>query len=416
MKYLNRIQGSLYYLEKNIDINLNGRNVVITGANGSGKTTLLKKLHESIKVILTRNNQNYENYLNDLKYRQKQLTQHLIGSNEYQQIESQIEYNKKWLNDNNPSLDLEISNINNFIINFNNFKAVNLIFEAMRINNIQAATSTTSIQIEKDNVRQNYRQHGNQIMQLGMRLEQHLLNLKFNESLAGYEEKDEIKAKKFSDWFKNFNEQLTFLFEGIDTRLKFNIDTRKFSILQNERDFTFQELSSGYQAIFNIYAELLMSSEMFDVPPNELEGIVIIDEIDVHLHISLQRIILPFFMKAFPNIQFIVSTHSPFVITSTDNTVVFDLTKNELIEEDLTNFSYDSIVKGLFHVDTTNGEDLDKVIEAINQLLELENVNLSNLKTKIELLEKDESKLDPNAFLTLMRAKNYIIDNEVVRN
>ena len=112
MKYLNRIQGSLDYLEKNIDINLNGRNVVITGANGSGKTTLLKKLHESIKVILTRNNQNYESYLNDLKYRQEKLTQHLTGSNEYQQIQSQIEYNKKWLNDNNPSLDLEISNIN----------------------------------------------------------------------------------------------------------------------------------------------------------------------------------------------------------------------------------------------------------------------------------------------------------------
>lgn len=412
MKYLNRIQGSLYYLEKNIDINLNGRNVVITGANGSGKTTLLKKLHESIKVMLTRNHQEYKNYTNSLNYQQSQLDLHLSGSNEYHQIQSQIEYIKKWLNDNKPSLDLEISNINNFIINFNNFKAVNLIFEAMRINNIQAATSTTSIQIEKDNVRQNYRQHGNQIMQLGMRLEQHLLNLKFNESLAGYEEKDEIKAKKFSDWFKNFNEQLTFLFEGIDTRLKFNIDTRKFSILQNERDFTFQELSSGYQAIFNIYAELLMSSEMFDVPPDELEGIVIIDEIDVHLHISLQRIILPFFMKAFPNIQFIVSTHSPFVITSTDNTVVFDLTKDELIEEDLTNFSYDSIVKGLFHVDTTNGENLEEIIEDINELLKFGSSNLSQLKEKVELLQNFENKLDINAKLTLLKAKNKIIDSE----
>lgn len=412
MKYLNRIQGSLDYLEKSIDINLNSRNVVITGANGSGKTTLLKKLHESIKVRLTRNHQEYESHTNSLNYQQSQLVLHPIGSNEYQQIQSQIEYIKKWLNDKNPSLNLEISNINNFIINFNNFKAVNLIFEAMRINNIQAATSTTSIQIEKDNVRQNYRQHGNQIMQLGMRLEQHLLNLKFNESLAGYEEKDEIKAKKFSDWFKNFNEQLTFLFEGIDTRLKFNIDTRKFSILQNERDFTFQELSSGYQAIFNIYAELLMSSEMFDVPPNELEGIVIIDEIDVHLHISLQRIILPFFMKAFPNIQFIVSTHSPFVITSTDNTVVFDLTKNELIEEDLTNFSYDSIVKGLFHVDTTNGENLEKIIEDVNELLKFGSSNLSQLKEKVELLQNFENKLDINAKLTLLKAKNKIIDSE----
>lgn len=112
MKYLNRIQGSLYYLEKNIDINLNGRNVVITGANGSGKTTLLKKLHESIKVMLTRNHQEYKNYTNSLNYQQSQLDLHLSGSNEYHQVQSQIEYIKKWLNDNKPSLDLEISNIN----------------------------------------------------------------------------------------------------------------------------------------------------------------------------------------------------------------------------------------------------------------------------------------------------------------
>ena len=143
-----------------------------------------------------------------------------------------------------------------------------------------------------------------------------------------------------------------------------------------------------------------------------IEKFVIIDEIDVHLHISLQRIILPFFMKAFPNIQFIVSTHSPFVITSTDNTVVFDLTKDELIEEDLTNFSYDSIVKGLFHVDTTNGENLEEIIEDINELLKFGSSNLSQLKEKVELLQNFENKLDINAKLTLLKAKNKIIDSE----
>jgi predicted ATP-binding protein involved in virulence len=59
-----------------------------------------------------------------------------------------------------------------------------------------------------------------------------------------------------------------------------------------------------------------------------LEGVVFIDEIDSHLHVSLQRLILPFFTESFPKVQFIVTTHSPFVLMSTRDTLVYDLGKD----------------------------------------------------------------------------------------
>ena len=55
------------------------------------------------------------------------------------------------------------------------------------------------------------------------------------------------------------------------------------------------------------------------------EGIVLIDEIETHLHIGLQKKILPFLIGFFPNIQFIVTTHSHFVINSIENAIIYDL-------------------------------------------------------------------------------------------
>jgi predicted ATP-binding protein involved in virulence len=112
--------------------------------------------------------------------------------------------------------------------------------------------------------------------------------------------------------------------------LLFDSNKNKFSIQQNDKPlYTFQTLSAGYKAIFDVYADLLMRTEYFSISPTELDGVVFIDEIDSHLHISLQRLILPFFIESFPKVQFIVTTHSPFVLMSTKDILVFDLGKEE---------------------------------------------------------------------------------------
>ena len=139
---------------------------------------------------------------------------------------------------------------------------------------------------------------------------------------------------------------LKWILENTTTELIFTANGNRVLIKQDSRLFSLDDLSSGFKAIFNIYANLLMRAQMQNLAPEDLAGIALIDEIDVHLHISLQKKVLPFLIKAFPKIQFIVSTHSPFVITSQNTkTVVFDLTTNELIRDDLSRYSYESVIK-----------------------------------------------------------------------
>ena len=72
------------------------------------------------------------------------------------------------------------------------------------------------------------------------------------------------------------------------------------------------EISSGEAALLCLFGEILHQSDRIGQPLN-CEGIVLIDEIDKHLHITLQYNILPKLFNLFPKIQFIVSSHSPFL-------------------------------------------------------------------------------------------------------
>ena len=71
-------------------------------------------------------------------------------------------------------------------------------------------------------------------------------------------------------------------------------------------------MSSGEKACFSIFTELLRQADTLDQGLS-CPGIVLIDEIDKHLHIKLQKEIIPQLISLFPNIQFIVSSHSPFL-------------------------------------------------------------------------------------------------------
>jgi predicted ATP-binding protein involved in virulence len=109
-------------------------------------------------------------------------------------------------------------------------------------------------------------------------------------------------------------------------------------------------MADGYSAFLKIVMELMMRMSN----PNELlyekQGVVLIDEIETHLHVELQKRVMPFLVAMFPNIQFIVSTHSPFVITSLDNAVVFDL-ENQQRMEDLSKYSYEGIIEYYYNSD-----------------------------------------------------------------
>lgn len=91
-------------------------------------------------------------------------------------------------------------------------------------------------------------------------------------------------------------------------------------------------LSSGESALLGLFAEILHQGDniLTNIKLSQINGIVLIDEIDKHLHIRLQYEILPLLLNLFPGIQFIVSSHSPFfnmglAEQAKNRSVVFDL-------------------------------------------------------------------------------------------
>ena len=181
----------------------------------------------------------------------------------------------------------------------------------------------------------------------------YLLDLKMTQALAASNNKPE-KAERIKEWFDKFQQLLRDIFENDTVRLIFDEDTFRFSIEMDGREpFDFNTLSSGYAAVLDIVVDLIIRMESqgnrvfdFTVP-----GIVLIDEIETHLHLELQKKILGMLTTIFPNVQFIVSTHSPFILNSLENAVIYDLEKHLLVENGLANIPYEGIVEGYFESD-----------------------------------------------------------------
>lgn len=100
---------------------------------------------------------------------------------------------------------------------------------------------------------------------------------------------------------------------------------RKDENSEEEEKF-WQQLPSGTRSVFAMVSELLIRLYHFQkdiIDPSELRGIVIIDEIDLHLHPNAQRQLIIDLSEAFRNIQFIVATHSPIPLLGAPKGSVF---------------------------------------------------------------------------------------------
>lgn len=109
---------------------------------------------------------------------------------------------------------------------------------------------------------------------------------------------------------------------------------------ENEGYCLFDNLSDGYRNMVAMVADIAhraarLNPHMGANVATECSGVVLIDEIDLHLHPKWQRHVVGDLQKAFPKIQFIVTTHSPFILQSLDPGEVIDL--NEINDESTIN-------------------------------------------------------------------------------
>lgn len=140
---------------------------------------------------------------------------------------------------------------------------------------------------------------------------------------------------------------------------------------------SWSELSDGYHAFIALVADIARRAVMlngFDggEAPARVEGVVLIDELDLHLHPRWQRVALPRLREAFPKLQFVVSTHSPQVLSSADNRQVRRLVDGQLQAWDVFVAGRDTnaILRDLMNTDDRDDSGaaaLRRLHEAIDQ-------------------------------------------------
>lgn len=176
-------------------------------------------------------------------------------------------------------------------------------------------------------------------------------------SLAG-NEGDEEEQRGIEEWFKGLERLLGRIYGDEALRLTFSYQPHfKFSICTRGKTFGFNEMADGYKALLEIVADLIMKMQQEGgglTGAYKKEGIVMIDEVETHLHLEMQKTALPLLTTLFPNIQFIVTTHSPFVVGSLATATAFDMERHEGVG-DLTAYSYEALAEGYFGVDGTSG-------------------------------------------------------------
>lgn len=129
-------------------------------------------------------------------------------------------------------------------------------------------------------------------------------------------------------------------------------------------------MSSGEKALVSIFVELLRQMDNIRIKVNEISGIVLIDEIDKNLHISMQYDILPKLLNMFPNIQFIVTSHSPFLNMGLANDAkersqIIDLDNNGFVCEPTNNDLYREVYNLMI---SENQRFADRYNKLVNQI------------------------------------------------
>ncbi len=340
---------------QSIDIplsNTSRKNLIFTGKNGSGKTSVLNAVISHLNYVLS------DGYFSEKRC--KELIQYYTANiqraddtEEGKSIkDSEKRQQKIWQEKYRFYSDGAVPEYTSLETLRERYFAGQFIIARFEDN--RSIQVNISDNIEKVNLKSVYTIQDDPSRELA----KYLVNLKTTQAFAETEGSLQ-RSQEIKDWFQRFESILRRIYNDGSLKLKFNIENFRFTIhVDNREPFDFNTMSMGYAAVFNIIGDLIMRME--SQHNYNLEGIVLIDEIETHLHVELQKQIVPILTELFPNIQFIMTTHSPFVLNSAPNTVIYDLENRILVENGLTNLPYEGIVEGYFGADLLSQELREK--------------------------------------------------------
>jgi predicted ATP-binding protein involved in virulence len=189
----------------------------------------------------------------------------------------------------------------------------------------------------------------------------------------------------------------------------------RMEVKKNGKILTIDQLSDGEKCLIALVGDLAKRMSIANTlreNPLEGNGIILIDEIDLHLHPQWQRTVIPRLIEVFPNCQFIISTHSPHVINHVrpENLFLLEQSSTGVLASHPSK-SYgnnaDRILEDLMGLPTTRTDD---VFQGLQQIYDLIGRGLlSEATQQIEQL-KEKTGSDPE----LVKAEVLIRRKELI--
>lgn len=253
----------------------------------------------------------------------------------------------------------------------------------------------------------------------------------------GYTDSLEPRSNLILDWFRFEDEQILLGQESfriheaisnalttcaIDNWTSMNYDANEDTLVVRSLDGKSQQfvkLSDGVKNMIGMVADIAYRSAVLNPhleanAPKETQGVVLIDEIDLHLHPNWQRRVVDDLKRTFPKIQFFATTHSEHIIQSLREGELIDLNSPESIPEaEYENKSIEDISENIMHVPnpyrSERYQNMMEVAQKYYQVLQEVNGATSEeaerLKVQLdELIEPFSDNVAYHAFLQMKRA------------
>jgi AAA domain, putative AbiEii toxin, Type IV TA system/AAA domain len=220
----------------------------------------------------------------------------------------------------------------------------------------------------------------------------------FDESISLADAVDWLIAQRLLEYENHpgatslLNTVVTLLNDGLlpDGFRVSGVSSEGLMVTHQDSQFSVRDISDGYRAVTALVVDIIRQmntayrghlelTQEHEVPALAYPGVVLIDEIDAHLHVSWQKTIGTWLKRHFPGIQFIVTTHSPYVCQSADPGGLILLPgpgenrAPHVIDEDVYErvvygSSDDAILTELFGVDTPYSEEGERLRQRLGEL------------------------------------------------
>lgn len=365
--YITSIHVNRIYHLDNLDISLSSekrQHLLLTGKNGSGKTSLMNAIMEFIERIYNDKNLQFLDYEKNLRSLTQILEKHQRNGDakNVAQYESFVKNSQKQIEALYGKVNVSFADITQLTKEVDEGRFVIAYYTDRRWPKFVEHEQPRKPDMTMKDIKVS---KVDQFLDL-------LTHYQLQTAFAQLKD-DEKRVSSIGKWFAGIEKIFRDLFQDPELALDFDSDNYKFYFVTNGKRFKFTELSAGYSAALDIISDLIFKMQDKEklVDIYDKEGIVLIDEVETHLHLELQRQILPLLTSVFPNIQFIVSTHSPFVLGSIKDAVAYDMERHEVIG-DLTDYSYESLAEGYFGVNTSSVE-IETRIARLEELLKRKN-------------------------------------------